>query len=725
MTLTQQFLVVSILPLSFLALLANLWLADVPFPRLRARWTAVLLFGALWATNVLRTYGGVTFPDWLVFSWGVIARYLFLVTTLAFLLATAHYLLPSHRLHRIALGVALFFSLIAFGLDPFIWNYDLPPFGFGGFTARHFDLWAAVWIASWGIAVVAAWILAQQVAAEAMQSRYRSRARYWRLVVIVWAIGGGLSSVQQPGQPLWSQLGVLVILLGALIGTVSIVNAQLPELHPAMRQMLSRLAGGVLVFGIIWLALWLIARTAAAFPQGTDLTLLLILVAAGLSGLFTLLYRPVQNWIQRLFLADIVLPDLDLTDYVELTGYFPDPSQLGLLFLQRVREVAQTNDLWLWLADDGPAGQLVFRPLVALNQEFVETAVFAGNSPVIQQLRAQNTPLALIDIEQLPEFAGLDAAEKQILLDWQRQLYVPLRAGKRLVAVLGVGNRPLGGAYSRQDWQRVQALSTQFSPLLLQGELLSNLHRVNEHVFQQNQSLLQDKQHLGELNQLYRQFIQVISPELKRPFTPINNDLHKLETSLTGNQSAVSQIETLRQEVDKLKVPIDHIISMAARIQPRGEFDFTTVRLEDVIYSAIRHLRTMADARRISVEFAPRDPLPAIRADEQQLREAVQYLLHNAIKFNKLGGSVALSTEITGGELTVHIEDTGVGIPPERLETIWAGFGKLNGRLGRGSGLGLPLTQFIVAAHGGRVEAASKYGAGSTFSIHLPITSNE
>ena len=75
-----------------------------------------------------------------------------------------------------------------------------------------------------------------------------------------------------------------------------------------------------------------------------------------------------------------------------------------------------------------------------------------------------------------------------------------------------------------------------------------------------------------------------------------------------------------------------------------------------------------------------------------------------------------------GSDLFLRVVDTGVGIPPDRLERVWAGLSKLkvNGN-GRSGGMGLALSRFIILAHGGRVEAQSKYGAGSVFTIHLPL----
>jgi signal transduction histidine kinase len=244
-------------------------------------------------------------------------------------------------------------------------------------------------------------------------------------------------------------------------------------------------------------------------------------------------------------------------------------------------------------------------------------------------------------------------------------------------------------------------------------------------VFQQNQTLVREKQHLKELANLYAQFVKLISPDLRRPFATITQQIQQLQEELTKSDSK-QLISELGQRVEALKTPIDNLITMSGRIQIRDEFDFKPIHLDDVSQAAIRHLKAMAEARRVRVEFNSDPHVPTIYGDEQQMQEAIQYLLHNAIKFNKIGGLVRLDLGISGSDLRLRVVDTGVGIPEDRLATIWDGFTNLshNGS-SRGGGLGLALTRFIVAAHGGHIEAESKYGSGSVFTIYLPLVYEE
>ena len=100
----------------------------------------------------------------------------------------------------------------------------------------------------------------------------------------------------------------------------------------------------------------------------------------------------------------------------------------------------------------------------------------------------------------------------------------------------------------------------------------------------------------------------------------------------------------------------------------------------------------------------------------------IHHILHNAIKFNKIGGSVFVDVGLDGTHLSCRIADTGVGIPEERIDKIWVGLDTVtaNGS-GRTTGPGLAISRFVINAHGGSIQAESQYGSGSAFTILLPL----
>jgi signal transduction histidine kinase len=334
-------------------------------------------------------------------------------------------------------------------------------------------------------------------------------------------------------------------------------------------------------------------------------------------------------------------------------------------------------------------------------------------------------------MDTVEQYSGLPEDERNLLARWQRVLFQPLRAGDSLIGVLALGVKYTGEGYNEDDLALLDSWATQISPLLAQAYNLSSLRQINDYVFRQNQTLVREKQHLQELTTLYADFMEMISPELRRPFTEVNRQIQKYQSQM-GTQAGDKDsqfVGEMSQQIATLRAPIDDLITISTRIQMRNRFEFKPVHLDQIAQEAIRNLHSMAEARRVKIDFHADATLTAVLGDQQQLLEAVQHLLHNAIKFNKIGGLAMVQCGGEGNDVYVRILDNGVGIPAERLETIWAGLnpnGK-NGNSGRSdsghrrAGMGLALAQFIVRAHGGHITVESKYGNGSTFTIYLPL----
>ena len=134
----------------------------------------------------------------------------------------------------------------------------------------------------------------------------------------------------------------------------------------------------------------------------------------------------------------------------------------------------------------------------------------------------------------------------------------------------------------------------------------------------------------------------------------------------------------------------------------------------------------VADEREVAVLIDLQPELPPIRADRKDMQRLFTNLIDNAIKYNVAGGSVAISGTVQGGFLRVQVRDTGVGIRPEDLPRIYDEFFRAEDtrtREIRGTGLGLAITRKIVESHQGRIEVESMPGAGTTFTVFLPLAS--
>jgi len=118
------------------------------------------------------------------------------------------------------------------------------------------------------------------------------------------------------------------------------------------------------------------------------------------------------------------------------------------------------------------------------------------------------------------------------------------------------------------------------------------------------------------------------------------------------------------------------------------------------------------------------EPDVSIAADETKIRQAVENLLSNALRYTDSGGTVTLSLARSDGTAVIKVSDTGIGISEQDLPYIFERFyrtDKSRTRSSGGLGIGLAITRAIVEAHGGNVRAESREGKGSTFTITLPL----
>ncbi len=732
MTFILQFLLVSLLPFSLFGMAFYLWRVDderwaAGQRPLQQRWILALILAALWSSSIVRIYGGQTFSPITVYSWGIIGDYIFSLYTVMALVTTLSYFAIPQKKGNIALLISGIIFLMALGLDPSILQYRIPVMKAGELAITRFDVWAAMWATSWIFPIISAWMLTRQTQMSAPHSLYRNQTSYWLLVLTFLMVGGLFASIHAPTQPFWQQIGIFIIISVSLVGTLSIARGHLPDISITIRHLFGRMSGTVVVFGLTWLALATIIGILIERPNNRDPYLILTIAAALFAAFFMIVYRVINRMVRRYLLPTHYLSKGSALDYGTALAALAKPEQLGELFLGKVQTAVLTDKLWLFIVKDAPAGHLVLQPLNSIGEDGLPpTADFAVDSPFTLYWRENKRPLAQFDINNLSDFTHIEANEKNTLHGWERELYAPLYIADMFTGLLALGSKQTGDTYTRADFEILDELAAEIAPFLVQAEQHAQLQRVNQHAFHKNQTLAREKKHLKELTGLHAQFLSLITPELRRPFTPISEQLTSLEKKAEDEETRTALFK-LRRNAKQAQTDIEQLVNMASRVQARGDFHFEMVRLDDIVLIAIRKLQTMADARRVSLNFEPEAALPHILGDEIQLGEAVQNLLHNAIKFNKIGGRVDITCTVEGGNIHLVISDIGVGISPERMKQLWKGFSSLSTSSSRSSrnGLGLSLTQFIITAHSGRISAQSDYGMGSTFIVRLPIVYDE
>ncbi len=207
-----------------------------------------------------------------------------------------------------------------------------------------------------------------------------------------------------------------------------------------------------------------------------------------------------------------------------------------------------------------------------------------------------------------------------------------------------------------------------------------------------------------------------VTHEVRNPLSSIGLNVEMLEDELPAvNQEARVLLGAIHREIDRLTGITEEYLHLARMPEPRLAAEDPA----DLVHQLAEFVRAeMAAAGVALVVRAPRS-LPPVPMDEQQLRQALLNLLRNAREASPAGGEVEIAAGPSDdGGVVIEVKDRGVGIEPDAREHIFDMF--FSTKI-RGTGLGLPLTQQIVVAHGGTIRCDSEVGAGTTFRIWLPI----
>lgn len=220
------------------------------------------------------------------------------------------------------------------------------------------------------------------------------------------------------------------------------------------------------------------------------------------------------------------------------------------------------------------------------------------------------------------------------------------------------------------------------------------------------------------------QFLSHVSHELR---TPMNAIIGYTETLLAGYYGDVEP--RVRGPLERIRINSRHLLDLVNKVLDLSviEAGYLELNLEEydmasVVAGALAATAPLAEARGLAVETAIAGPLPAGLGDRMRISEIFINLLHNAVKFTD-EGYIRLSVDTQDGNFCIQVADSGRGIAPENILKIFKDFSKISlpGEMEAGAGLGLAIVDQIVRKHGGNIKVESELGAGSCFTVLLPV----
>jgi len=236
--------------------------------------------------------------------------------------------------------------------------------------------------------------------------------------------------------------------------------------------------------------------------------------------------------------------------------------------------------------------------------------------------------------------------------------------------------------------------------------------------------LVQDLTELRGLQTMRRELVGNISHEFRTPLAGIKAMVETLQGGAVDDREAASDfLGRIEAEVDRLTQLVAELTELSRIETGRVELELEPVNLNLLVEEVITQLKPQAERQGLSLKNELAADLPPVQAHKERIRQVIVNLMHNAIKFNYLGGSVSAATKRFEDTVVIEISDTGTGIANDDLPRIFERFYKADrSRAGQGTGMGLAIAKHIVEAHGGEIRAQSEEGKGSTFSFSLPIT---
>ncbi len=371
---------------------------------------------------------------------------------------------------------------------------------------------------------------------------------------------------------------------------------------------------------------------------------------------------------------------------------------------QRLREVLDSPYVTVSVADPGGL-RIVLSPGI----EPASSRVTAVESPSSRAFRTRQSVITDLRLENWDES----------IRKWRDEhsggpaLSVPLLSRGEVVGVVTSVRRADQPDFTSADKDRAELLAPSLAAAIRVAHLFDDLKS--------------GAAQLQQANRHKSEFLAKMSHELR---TPLNAILGFTELMIDDDDGKIDRATRLRflgqvhSSGKHLLDLINDVLDLSKVEAGQMKVHLSRTNVAAVIMSVSTTVEPLAAKKSIRLESDADDELFAY-VDEGKLRQMVLNLVSNAIKFTPDGGTVRLSTMQDENELEISVSDTGIGMSEEDLASIFQEFKQVDSGLDRqheGTGLGLALTKRFAELHGGSVTVTSKPGAGSTFTIHIPVT---
>lgn len=590
--------------------------------------------------------------------------------------------------------------------------------------------------AGWLGAIASAYIALAAAFGKQPSSKHRNRLRYWLIATTLHAASGLILFIS-PAVFFWA--GSPLFVAGSVLAGYVVLSYHTPDLNRLIGRALRRLTATALLAAVFYLAL---ATTIVVSRSGLQ-PINVFFWSTVLAIFLAIITQP--TWLQIYRWLTLIILGRQERDDKELIRHFSrslssalDMQRLGDILINLMNEAFELNHGAVFINERGGGTRLSLRPLAHIGPNNLTYFEFGHQSLFVDYFRRGNKYLFQYDIDVLPQFAGLDPAERAWLSDLKMELFVPIVRQLEVMGILAFGARTKKSGFYEEDVELAVTMADQVVLAMDGARLFEQLATIGQEMGVMNEKF-------NALDQNKSDFLSIASHELRTPLTHIHGYSRMLLDLTEEEARDFAYVKTIVAGVAKGSERMKNIIDMMFDVTEANDGDMSLllgpVNLGDLIRQASGPFLPALDERRIAFDTKGFEELPIIEADGSRLMLALENLLSNAIKYTPDGGLITIDAkpviiDNVGSAVEITVIDSGIGIAPEHHERIFEKFFRVDdtnhhstGRTkfkGAGPGLGLTLVKGIAEAHGGKVWVESpghdeKRCPGSKFHFLIPL----